>query len=36
MLILVKVSEWKIAPVRPGWEDNIKRILKAREYECAT
>jgi hypothetical protein len=37
MLILVKMSERKIAPVRSGWEDNIniKRILKDREYECA-
>jgi hypothetical protein len=34
MLILVKVSEWKIAHVQPGWEDNIL-ILKDREYECA-
>jgi hypothetical protein len=35
MLILVKMSERKIAPVRFGWEDNIKRILKDREYEWA-
>jgi hypothetical protein len=30
MLLLVKVSEGKIASMRPGWQDNIKKDLKTR------